>query len=95
MARSNNYDFTKADVEEMFAAMQETLNNAKEEYYKKFEIKAKSERKSFVFGQSATLAKENIISTPAQSTTTNNEINSIENVPDVMENVEANKEEII
>ena len=28
MARSNSYDFTKDDVEEMFSAMQETLDNA-------------------------------------------------------------------
>ena len=27
MARSNSYDFTKDDVEEMFAAMQETLDS--------------------------------------------------------------------
>lgn len=51
MARSNTYDFTKADVEEMFAAMQETLDAAKEEFYKKFEGKAKAERKAFSFGQ--------------------------------------------
>ena len=80
MARSNNYDFTKADVEEMFAAMQETLNNTKEEYYKKFEMKAKSERKAFVFGQSAVATSENIAK---------------ENVSDVVENVEANNEEIL
>ena len=52
MARSNSYDFTKEDVEEMFAAMQETLNNAKEEFYKKFEVKERSTKKSFSFGQS-------------------------------------------
>ncbi len=50
MARSNVYDFTKQDVEEMFTAMQETLNNAREEFYKKFEEKARSERKVFSFG---------------------------------------------
>ena len=37
MARSASYDFTKQDVEEMFAAMQETLNNAKIEFEKKLE----------------------------------------------------------
>ena len=37
MARSNSYDFTKQDVEEMFAAMQETLNAVKAEYEKKSE----------------------------------------------------------
>ena len=35
MARSNVYDFTREDVEEMFNAMQETLNDAKAEFYKK------------------------------------------------------------
>lgn len=50
MARSNAYDFTKEDVEEMFNAMQETLNDAKAEFYKKFEEKAKSEKKVFSFG---------------------------------------------
>ena len=38
MARSNSYDFTRKDVEDMFLAMQETLNDAKEEFNKKFEI---------------------------------------------------------
>lgn len=55
MARSNSYDFTKQDVEEMFAAMQETLNNAKVEFDKKFEEKAKSERKTFSFGLGANI----------------------------------------
>ena len=50
MARSNSYDFTKEDVEEMFNAMQKSLDNAKEEYYKKFEVKARTEKKSFSFG---------------------------------------------
>ena len=50
MARSSVYDFTKADVEEMFGAMQEALDTAKEEYIKKFEGKAKAERKMFSFG---------------------------------------------
>lgn len=51
MARSAAYDFTKQDVEEMFAAMQETLNAVKAEYEKKFEEKARSEKKVFTFGQ--------------------------------------------
>lgn len=50
MARSSAYDFTKEDVEEMFNAMQETLNDAKTEFYKKFEEKAKSEKRTFSFG---------------------------------------------
>ena len=37
MARSSVYDFTKSDVEEMFAAMQESLDTAKAEFDKKFE----------------------------------------------------------
>lgn len=50
MARSNSYDFTKEDVEEMFFAMQESLNNAKAEFDKKFEEKTRAERKVFSFG---------------------------------------------
>lgn len=54
MSRSASYDFTRQDVEEMFNAMQETLNNAKIEFEKKFEEKARSEKKLFTFGASAT-----------------------------------------
>lgn len=50
MARSNSYDFTKEDIDEMFEAMQETLNEAKEEFYKKFEEKARATKKVFSFG---------------------------------------------
>lgn len=53
MARSNSYDFTKQDIDEMFNAMQETLNEAKEEFYKKFEEKQKSAKKVFTFGNSS------------------------------------------
>ena len=49
MARSNSYDFTKEDVEKMFCAMQESLNSTKAEFEKKFEEKARSERKVFSF----------------------------------------------
>ena len=52
MSRSASYDFTRQDVEEMFAAMQETLNNVKAEFEKKFEEKARAEKKVFSFGQS-------------------------------------------
>jgi len=55
MARSNSYDFTKQDVDEMFDAMQNTLNDAREEFYRKFEEKAKSSKKTFSFG---TIVKE-------------------------------------
>ena len=58
MARSNSYDFTKQDVEEMFTAMQETLNGAKEEFYKKFEEKTKATKKVFSFGASAVNKEE-------------------------------------
>ncbi len=50
MARSNSYDFTKQDIEEMFSAMEETLKEAKEEFYKKFEEKQKATKKIFSFG---------------------------------------------
>lgn len=50
MARSNTYDFTKQDIEEMFSAMEETLKEAKEEFYKKFEEKQKAVKKVFSFG---------------------------------------------
>ena len=53
MSRSSVYDFTKADVEEMFSAMQEALDNAREEYNKKFEGKARAEKKVFTFGVSS------------------------------------------
>lgn len=53
MARSNSYDYTKQDIEEMFDAMQEALNDAKEEFYKKFEEKQKAAKKVFSFGSMA------------------------------------------
>lgn len=49
MARSNSYDFTKEDVKKMFTAMQNMLDSVKEEYNKKFEQKAKAEKKLFSF----------------------------------------------
>ena len=61
MARSSAYDFTKEDVDEMFNAMQETLNDAKNEFYKKFEEKAKAEKKVFSFGTSKTNSTEVIV----------------------------------
>ena len=64
MARSNTYDFTKQDVDEMFGAMQEALNDAKEEYYKKFEEKAKSTKKVFSFGNNV---KQEDVQIEAQS----------------------------
>lgn len=67
MARSNTYDFTKEDVEEMFMAMQDALDTAKSEYNKKFEEKSKTERKVFSFGSNMT-------------TTTQEENNMVENI---------------
>ena len=52
MSRSSVYDFTKEDVDKMFFAMQEALDTAKAEYNKKFEEKAKAERKVFSFEMS-------------------------------------------
>ena len=67
MSRSSVYDFTKDDVEEMFSAMQEALNSAKEEYNKKFEGKAKAEKKVFTFGSSVKniVQEENILENAA------------------------------
>lgn len=68
MARSNSYDFTRKDVEDMFLAMQETLNDAKEEFNKKFEEKARVEKKVFSFSTNAvettetTYETENVVS---------------------------------
>ncbi len=51
MARSNSYDFTRADVDEMFNAIQGSLDSVREEYYRKFEAKAKTSKQAFSFGQ--------------------------------------------
>ncbi len=59
MARSNSYDFTKQDVEEMFSAMQDVLNDAKEEFNKKFEEKARTAKKVFTFGSKAVVPTTN------------------------------------
>ena len=70
MSRSSVYDFTKADVEEMFSAMQEALDNAKEEYNKKFEGKARAEKKVFTFGASVNnIAQETEIAASNVETT--------------------------
>lgn len=58
MARSNNYDFTRADVDAMFNAMQETLNEARAEFDKKFEEKARAEKKVFSFGAASAVVEE-------------------------------------
>ena len=61
MSRSSVYDFTKQDVEEMFTAMQESLDTAKAEFDKKFEEKAKAEKRVFSFGNSIPVVEENIV----------------------------------
>ena len=63
MARSSAYDFTKEDVEEMFNAMQETLNDVKAEFNKKFEEKARVEKKVFSFGAPKTVASTTEVTT--------------------------------
>ena len=79
MSRSNSYDFTKQDLEEMFTAMQECLNSTKEEFYKKFEEKeARTARKTFTFGTTNTVATTTTVQADtidntvgAQATSTN------------------------
>ena len=57
MSRSASYDFTREDVAEMFNAMQETLNNTRAEFERKFEEKARAEKKTFSFGSTTTSAQ--------------------------------------
>ena len=69
MSRSASYDFTRQDVEEMFSAMQETLNNVKAEFEKKFEEKARAEKRVFSFGSSVTTTTPSVasvVSTPVE-----------------------------
>ena len=86
MSRSASYDFTRQDVEEMFAAMQETLNNVKAEFEKKFEEKARAEKKVFSFGQSVTP----VAATPATVTTAAPEV-----VADVIATPEATETAVV
>ena len=58
MARSNSYDFTRADVDEMFDAIQGSLDSVREEYYRKFEAKAKTSKQAFSFRQVKTSVSE-------------------------------------
>ena len=78
MARSNSYDFTKEDVEAMFNAMQESLNDAKEEFYKKFEEKARASKKVFTFG-----------AVPVAPVTTEETVTPVETTETTEGNVEA------
>ena len=82
MARSNTYDFTRNDVEEMFTAIQETLDNTKAEFIRKLEGSAKAERKAFAFGQSNVI---NTIENKVMDNTANAVENAIENTVNVTE----------
>ena len=82
MSRSSVYDFTKQDVEEMFFAMQDALDTAKEEFNKKFEEKSKAERRVFSFGGANNIEQQN----EAQ-------VNNV-NVEQVEENVTQNVNEV-
>ena len=95
MARSNVYDFTKQDVDEMFEAMQSALNDAKDEYYKKFEEKAKSAKKVFCFGNN--VKQEENVQTESESQIQNQVINDTltENTNQIQNNMqEENKVEL-
>lgn len=85
MARSSVYDFTKGDVEEMFLAMQESLNTAKAEFEKKFEEKTKAERRAFSFGTNTAPVVEN-------NTVTQNVVQAQNEA--VVQNVEAVEEAV-
>ena len=90
MARSNSYDFTKQDVEEMFDAIEETLKEAREEYNKKFEEKEKSVKKTFSFGSSK--KSTNVVEEISGVESTENAENLQSNIDGV--NIE-NKDDII
>ena len=81
MSRSASYDFTRQDVEEMFAAMQETLNNVKAEFEKKFEEKARAEKKVFSFGQSAAT----VATTPAPTASAISQVATVAEAVPVVE----------
>lgn len=89
MARSSVYDFTKGDVEEMFLAMQESLNTAKAEFEKKFEEKTKAERRLFSFGTNVVPVAENNNNASNSTQVPNNNVN-VQNIETVEETVVAN-----
>lgn len=100
MARSSVYDFSKDDVEQMFTAMQETLDNVRDSYYKKFEEKAKTEKKVFTFGSAYAMPKVNTEVKNEISDATHVETTGATEVADVMETVDmpqeiAQNEEVI
>ena len=59
LADNNSYEFTRADVDEMFNAIQGSLDSVREEYYRKFEAKAKTSKQAFSFGQTKACEVEN------------------------------------
>ena len=89
MSRSSVYDFTKQDVEEMFFAMQDALNTAKEEFNKKFEEKAKAERRVFSFGGANNIEQSNEV----QVNDTNIEP-VVENIAQYVDEVETTEETV-
>ena len=92
MARSSVYDFTKQDVEEMFFAMQESLNNAKAEFDKKFEEKSRKETKVFSFG-STNISNNTDSLNNVQNSVTSSVSNNIDNI--LNNNVNTNETEIL
>ena len=86
MARSSVYDFTKQDIEEMFAAMQETLDNVKAEFYKKFEDKVRSEKKIFSFGAKVAAPVAEVISEEPAEILTTETVTMSENVETITDN---------
>lgn len=89
MSRSNSYDYTKQDLEEMFSAMQECLNQTKEEFYKKFaEKEAKAVRKTFTFGASANISETVTAETVVNTEVATQEVtNNVEQTTGVTENL--------
>lgn len=86
MSRSNSYDYTKQDLEEMFTAMQECLNQTKEEFYKKFaEKEAKAVRKTFTFGASANVSENTVAGTVVNTEVTTSNYEAQEVVDNVTE----------
>ena len=79
MARSNVYDFTEKDVEEMFNAMQTSLNEARGEYERRFKEKGKSEKALFSFSTDiADSAVETINTVVTESEDVTLETNTVE-----------------
>lgn len=94
MSRSTSYDFTKQDVEEMFVAMQDCLNNTKAEFDRKFEEKARSEKKVFSFGKTTTTTTCDIAVPAVDYVTTKSEVETtyVENTTPTVEVVETTED---